>query len=177
MEYNKATCRHKVAYDDGTDQWLDLRKGTKTKFIWLKDGNGSENKTSKATDNKIIIGSLADLIQKNYLPSDALLETKFKGKIYQARLDCTSSDLVLIHDRLRYFESPSAWAISCFRSTNPTKKTASGWFYVRYKGKSLEDIRSDCLSQIQRDQNHLSEEKIACASESDKVDELQIKGN
>ena len=177
VEYNKATCLHKIAYDDGTDQWLDLRKGTK--FIWLKDDNGSENKTSKATDNKIILGSLADLVQKNYLPSDALLETKYDGKTYQARLDCTSSALVLIHDRLRYFDSLSGWAVSCFRSSNPTKKTANGWHEVRYNGKSLEDIRSDYLSQIQRDQNQniRSEVEKTCASESDKVDELQMKRN
>ena len=167
-----ATCRHKIAYDDGTDQWRDLRKGTK--FIWLKDDNGSQKKM--ATNIKIF-GSLAVLVVNNLLPSDALLETEYEGKTYQARLDCTSSDLVLIHDRLRYFDSLSGWAVSCFRSANPAFKSANGWHEVRYNGKSLEDIRSDCLSQIRSDQNHLSEEKIACASESDKVDELQIKGN
>ena len=148
MEYNKATCRHKVAYDDGTDQWLDLRKGTKTKFIWLKDGNGSENKTSKTTDNKIIIGSLADLIQKNYLPSDALLETEYEGKTYKARLNCTSSDLVLIErEEKKYYTSLSAWAVSCIRLTFPDRRAVDGWKCVTYAGKTLDKIRSDCLSQ------------------------------
>ena len=150
MEYNKASCRHKIAYDDGTDQWRDLRKGTK--FIWLKDDNGSQNET--ATNIKIF-GSLAVLVVNNLLPSDALLETEYDGKTYQARLDCTSSDLVLIHDRfdrLQYFESLSGWAMSCFRLSNPAAKSVNGWKCVKYKGKSLEEIRSN--------QNYLSEEKF-----------------
>ncbi|XP_076046051.1 MPN domain-containing protein-like isoform X3 [Oratosquilla oratoria] len=98
------------------------------------------------------------------------LGNKFKG-------DLLPDGRIKSQETSKIFGSPSAWAIYCKKIVNPDKKSGCGWASVRYRGRKLDEYKSNWYRQkrieFEKEGEEMDEDDLS-DSESDAHHEQEI---